>query len=90
MTLSYYPLGVFLVFLLHSYNTIAVTLRDYSFIWALLFGIIGAFLAACALTVSKFLRKRIIWIHYYLSAFGSVLMLIAGIVLIENRRGVGE
>lgn len=82
VALSFYPCGSFLAFLLHSYTTIDKTLRDYSFIWALAFAVIGAFVAALILTISRALAKRIVWLHYYLLAIGGTLMLLSGIVLV--------
>lgn len=84
VALSFYPCGSFLSFLLHSYTTIDKTLRDYSFIWALGFAAIGAFVAALILTISRAVAKRIVWLHYYLLAIGGTLMLLSGIVLVTG------
>ena len=90
VALSYYPCGAFLAFILHSYMTIENTLREYSFIWALCFGIVGALFATLVLTISKAVAKRIVWLHYYVLAVGSALLLVAGIVCTQNYGNWGK
>lgn len=85
VALSYFPCGSYLAFLLHSFNTLdRVYYFDNSFIWALSLAIISACVCALILVLFKTVVKRIVWLHYYLLAIGSVFLLASGIVLITN------
>lgn len=82
MALAYYQCGAFLSFLLHSYTTIAVTWRNYIFVWALCLAICGALFATFALSFCKAIAKRIVWLHLYLLAAGSALLFTSGLLLL--------
>lgn len=84
--LSFYQCGVYLAFIFHSYNHVVSEWRSQTyFVWALLFAVLGGYLATMLLSLSRALVKRIVWLHYYLLAVGSALLLAAGLVLIISR-----
>lgn len=87
VALAYYQCGAYLSFILYSYTTISITWRDYTFIWALCFAILGALAAALILSFCKAVSKRIVWIHLYLFSIGSALLLASGLILLLNNAG---
>lgn len=88
MALSYYQCGVYMAFILNAFNSIDLSWneRDF-FVWSPAIALLGAFLAAATLSISKAIAKRIVWLHYYLLAAGSALLLGTGLTLIINQPG---
>lgn len=80
---SYYPLGVFLAYILYSFN---LPNGVYFFIqvWPLIIAMFGALLTAVALGLSKAFAKRIVWVHFYAMAIGTIFLFAAGLLLMLN------
>lgn len=91
MALSYYNCGVYLAYIFHSFNLhetgwpIWNKFDPINFVCAPLLAVAAAFVCAAILVLSKYVAKRIVWLHYYLLALGSIFLLVSGIVLVTNR-----
>lgn len=95
MALSFYNCGAYLAFIFHSFH-----IKEQGWPWgnfdsvvfviAPLLALVGAFAAATILVLTKYIAKRIVWLHYYLLALGSVLLLVSGILLVTNRGETGR